>query len=288
MAQAQDLRQAITSVADRQGPVPVREVTQMRHRNRLLAVATALAMTATVAGAAAASAADGGHKGTSATSTEQPKGKAGSKADGKGDGKAEGKGDNKGDDKGDDKGHGKGASKLDDVAKRYGVSPDRLERALRLVKPLIGKAKGHVDNPAAVALCAKELGLSTARAKQLLAEVFAQYDTPRKPGPVGKDKDRDRGKDRGGDNRDDKGGTEAEFRTVFNAKALSAELGVSVAQARIAVDELAALASAGDGGIVPSGSAFKAIAKKLGVTPDQLNSALRHLKQSAPDKRLAR
>ncbi|GAA1370821.1 hypothetical protein GCM10009612_61130 [Streptomyces beijiangensis] len=202
-------------------------------------------MLTAVSGAAVASTADSGHKGPGATSGERAK-------DGSG-------------------------SKTGPVAKRYGISPDRLERALRIIKPLVGQAQGRTDGPAVVGTFARELGLTTAQARQLLAEIFASDGGPRKPGP--------------GDKGKEKRGFEAEFRTVVGAKALAGELGVPVARAQHAVDKLAVLAAAGHGSIDPGGSAFTAIAKEIGVAPQQLSHALAHLKAAAArsaDKRAAR
>ncbi|MFF1519884.1 hypothetical protein [Streptomyces sp. NPDC058305] len=62
------------------------------------------------------------------------------------------------------------------------------------------------------------------------------------------------------------------------AKGLSARLGVSLASARQAVEELFALADR-HGGVDPRSPQFSAIAKRLGVTPGQFDKALAATKQ---------
>jgi len=122
----------------------------MRHRKRLVATATALVMMTAAGGTAVAATSGGGTK-PPATRTAE---KAGSHS------------------KGED------ASKFRDLAKRYGITVGQLEHALRIVKPLVGKAKGGAANPAVIQVFAKELGLSTTQAQHLLAEIFGDGVVP--------------------------------------------------------------------------------------------------------------
>ncbi|GAA3820073.1 hypothetical protein GCM10022226_45590 [Sphaerisporangium flaviroseum] len=68
------------------------------------------------------------------------------------------------------------------------------------------------------------------------------------------------------------------------ARALAAELGISVDQATSALQELFAHAD-GRGGLRPESPSFRAVAERLGITPEQLREALSRVKQSLdPDE----
>jgi len=147
---------------------------------------------------------------------------------------------------------------LADLAKRYGVTKDRLENALRDVKIALGaQPKGPVD-PAVIAKLAGALGISRAEAAKLFKEVFAQ---PGKQGGKGKKKEEGR-----------------EVSPAVLVDALAKELKISQDRARTLVADLDALGR--DHGLDPSDAKFAAIAKGLGLTAQQLTDALKAVKTS--------
>lgn len=141
----------------------------------------------------------------------------------------------------------------------------KLENALRDVKIALGANGGKVTDKV-VAIFARDMGISTAKARQVLEQVFRDGRSgPKKPGDPGK----------GG--KDDKSGPA----TVFTAADLAKALGVSKAKAQTALDALQKLAKGPRGTVDENSPAFAAVAAKLGVTPQQLTKAIIQLKTAA-------
>ncbi len=132
----------------------------MHRRTKLLAAGTALVMTTAVCGASAAAASDGGRT----TAKPSPSAPAKTKVKNK---TVNGVG-------------------LDVLAKRYGVSAERLGRALRNVKVLLGRNGGKVSDPAVVRGFASDLGVSRAKAQRMLKEIVGKDAGPGKPGKPAK------------------------------------------------------------------------------------------------------
>lgn len=130
------------------------------------------------------------------------------------------------------------------MARELGVTPQRLEQALINLKTAIGRNGGNTKDPALVTQFARDLGISTERAKAFLAKLLQGAPTDKAP-------------DR------------AEV-----AKKLAAVLGISE---KAAADLLKALEGLKDG-INPESPEFLAIAKKAGVSPEDLAKALKAIK----------
>ncbi|NUR91687.1 MAG: hypothetical protein HOY71_47075 [Nonomuraea sp.] len=69
------------------------------------------------------------------------------------------------------------------------------------------------------------------------------------------------------------------------AAIVAADLGISLEQAKEALAEIDRIAV--NGRLEPAGAAFADVARRLGITPERLDQALRHLKQSMIDKQPA-
>ncbi|WP_405658035.1 hypothetical protein [Streptomyces sp. NBC_00079] len=136
---------------------------------------------------------------------------------------------------------------LTGIAKRYGVSLKQLIKALTDVEQASAESGKLPTDRTMVRRFAADLGVSTAKARAILAEVF---------GP------------------DQQSGGLA---SPAAAADLARMLGVEVPQAQVALEALTRL---GDrtGGIDPAGAEFAAVAKRLGVTPKQLAGALDQVK----------
>ncbi|MFE9812266.1 hypothetical protein ACFYRN_38535 [Streptomyces sp. NPDC005227] len=155
----------------------------------------------------------------------------------------------------------KGSGWLADLAKRYGVPQDKLDTALRDVKIAIGDQGKSPTDPAVVAGLAGALGISSAEAKTLIKEVFAD------PEPRGK-----KGPGKPGGKKEE--GTQISPAVVVDA--LAKELGIQHARAVALVADLDRLSR--DHGNDPGDARFAAIAKGLGITPQRLEDALRAVK----------
>jgi 2-hydroxychromene-2-carboxylate isomerase len=155
------------------------------------------------------------------------------------------------------------------AATTLGVTPDALTAAIVGAKQSFANATHTVSNDDFVAAVAGRLGLPTARVGQALAPMIAA------PG-------------RGGDKADGKGKDTANpadspFATEAAAQAFAASTGVSVDRARAALAAVLRLAGT-DGGLDTDSAGFRAIADQLGLTTDQLMTALGQLKASLKDR----
>lgn len=151
------------------------------------------------------------------------------------------------------------------AATALGVTPDALTAAIVAAKQSFANATHTVTSNEFVAAVASRLGLPTARVGQALAPMIA---APRQGG------DKAGGTDKGATNPAD-----SPFATEAAAQAFATSTGVSVDKARTALAALLRLA--GTTGRVDTDSAgFRAIADQLGLTTDQLMTALGQLKAS--------
>lgn len=151
----------------------------------------------------------------------------------------------------------------------------KLENALRDVKIALGATGGKLTDKV-VAIFAKDMGISTAKARKTLVEILGGT----RPAPGGKDAKEGKGTkdDRGAKGgKDDKSGPA----TVFTAAQLAEVLGVSQAKAQVALDALQKMATGPKGTVDENSPAFAAVAARLGVTPQQLTKALFQLKSAA-------
>ena len=159
------------------------------------------------------------------------------------------------------------------IAAQLGVTADRLEAALVAAKMSLG-GSSRVTLDAFAAAAAANLGLSVARVKAAVAPLFLNPGRPR-PG----DKHGEHKKD-GKDTKDRKDKKDDPRTSPFTSDAaaarLAAALGVSRAKAKTT---LVALVSA-PGGIVPTSKSFRDMAASLGVSAEQLTTALGDLKKS--------
>ncbi|WP_344831819.1 hypothetical protein [Actinocorallia longicatena] len=156
---------------------------------------------------------------------------------------------------------GKGDGWVAELAKRYGVSEAALERALRDVKVALSDKRRSPADPAIVAKLAGALGISPAEASKLIKEVFVRSGPHGGKGP---------GKPGGKKEQGPRIGPEVV------AKALAEELGIAYDKAVALVADLDGLSR--DHGNSPSDPRFAAIAKKLGLTAQRLEDALRKVK----------
>ena len=147
-----------------------------------------------------------------------------------------------------------------DVAARLGVSPDRLDQALRATKTSFRNTSGEVTQNQFDAAVARNLGISQARVHQAFA---AGNPGCAKPG----------GSKSGGSNlapSQDERQAQAAMTTV-----VARELHVSTAQVTAALRPIFAAGHAD-----PDSPAFAAAARSLGVSTQQLTTALMHAKES--------
>lgn len=142
---------------------------------------------------------------------------------------------------------------LTTVAASLHVSVEQLTTALENMKQATGKG---ADRTAAVGAFATELGISVAQAETALTELSSVDGKP-KPG-------------------DGEGVPEEAV------KLLAAELRISVDRARQVFHDLKKVTARGDD--IVKDPAFVAIAKGLGITPQQLLDTLRKIKQELADK----
>lgn len=156
---------------------------------------------------------------------------------------------------------------LNALAARLGVSPERLDRALREVKTSFGKAGGTPTQYQFEAKLARVLGISLARVRHAFpAGTFSVV----KPGaPKGTD-----GKKGAGAQPPHSKAPAQATQDAF-AAAVASTLNISTAQVKVA---LAPLFAAGN--VDTSSATFAAAAQSLGVTVQQLDDALMHAKQS--------
>jgi hypothetical protein len=149
------------------------------------------------------------------------------------------------------------------LAKRYNVTEERLESALRDVKIAFGDQGKKPTDPAVVAGLAKALGISQVDASRRIKEVFTPVGTPggKKPGkPGGK-------KEEGG-----------QISPAVLAGALAKEFGIPLDNAKKLIADLDELSR--DHGNNAGDARFAAIAKSLGITPEHLADGLKKVKQS--------
>ena len=165
---------------------------------------------------------------------------------------------------------------LNAMAARLGVSPERLDRALRQVKISLGNAGGAPTERQFEAALARVLGISLWRVRHAFppgTEIVIKPGGPKARG--GKEVD---GKDAG---KKDNGGkpphskapaqpTDAAF-----VAAVASALNLSTAQVKAALAPLLAA-----GSVDTSSATFTAAAQSLGVTVQQLDDALMQAKQS--------
>lgn len=142
-----------------------------------------------------------------------------------------------------------------DVAARLGVSPDRLDQALRAVKTSFRNTGGEVTQNQFDAAVGRNLGISQARVHQAFA---AGNPGCAKPG----------GSKSGGSQ------DERQAQAAMTA-VVARELHVSTAQVTAALRPIFAA-----GHVDPASPAFAAAARSLGVSTQQLATALTHAKES--------
>jgi 3-oxoacyl-ACP reductase-like protein len=140
------------------------------------------------------------------------------------------------------------------VAASLHISVQQLVTALDNLKQALGKG---ADKSVALGAFAKELGVSIAQAEKVLQELSGE---DKKPTP-GKDK---------------------QPSVDEIVKLLAAELHVSGDRARQVYNDLDKVKARGED--IVKDPAFIAIAKGLGITPEQLLAALRKVKQELADK----
>jgi len=138
-----------------------------------------------------------------------------------------------------------------DLAARFGVSPARLDQALRAVKTSLSKARAEPTEGQFDAALARILGIPQARVRQAL--------------PAGKP---------GGSKAAGSGAAVRPGNDALTA-AVARELHVSTAQVSAALRPLYTAGRADS-----SSPAFAAAARSLGVSTQQLSAALVHAKQS--------
>jgi hypothetical protein len=154
---------------------------------------------------------------------------------------------------------------LADLAKRYNVTEERLESALRDIKIALGDQGKKPTDPAVVAGLAKALGISQVDASRLIKEVFMQAGTPggKKPGKPGVKKTTEEG---------------GQISPAVLAGALAKEFGIPLDNAKKLIADLDELSR--DHGNNADDARFAAVAKSLGITPERLADGLKKVKQS--------
>ena len=142
------------------------------------------------------------------------------------------------------------------------VSVQKLQAALGDAKMTIGKLGGVAPtDPRVVAVVSHDLGISAAKATQLIKEVFG--DAAPGKGGFGKP-----------------GGNQPPGTPDPRiSQALAAVLHISVARAEQVLEQLDRIARPGNG-ISPTDPQFRALAASLHLTPQQLVDALIQMKQS--------
>jgi hypothetical protein len=143
-----------------------------------------------------------------------------------------------------------------DLAGLLGVSPTRLDRALRAVKVSLITRTGNVTQDQFEAALARSLGISQARVRRAFADEKSCGSKP-----VG--------------SKSPRSATAAQPGDEALAAAVARELHVSTAAANAALRPMFTAGYAD-----PSSPAFAAAAHSLGVSPQQLAAALAYAKQS--------
>lgn len=145
------------------------------------------------------------------------------------------------------------------TAKRFGLSPKRLEQGLFDVKrymsahPPAHSVEEDLQSPTVLAVFAKSVGVSTSRAKAIVKFLLAEWRKTAKPTP------------------DDL--------TAAAAKFLSARLHISLERAARIWAQVEKIAR-NNGGIEPNDPAVVALARSVGLTPKQFMTLLADLKMS--------
>jgi hypothetical protein len=145
------------------------------------------------------------------------------------------------------------------LASRLGISKSAAEHALERLQRNVSRAQ--------LAAIAHDLGVTPAQLDAALRDVklsFAPPGTSAKPS-IAHQKSAPQGR--------------SLTSLPAAASALASRLGVSVTAAQHAMNQIGVL-SAREGGIEPDSPQLAAIAHQLGVSPSQLNSALRSVKES--------
>lgn len=165
---------------------------------------------------------------------------------------------------------------LDVLAARLGVSPERLDRALREVKTSFGKSGGNPTQYQFEAKLARVLGISLARVRHAFPPGALRVVKPGGPKEAG-------GKEADGNGAGKKGAGAQPPRSKAPAQqtdaafvaAVASALNLSTAQVKAALAPLLAA-----GGVDTSSATFAAAAQSLGVSTQQLDDALAQAKQS--------
>jgi hypothetical protein len=152
----------------------------------------------------------------------------------------------------------RGAESDSDLAARLGVSPERLDQALRAAKISLSKASAKPTEARFVATLARILGISEARVRQAI--------------PVGQ---AEGSKTAGSKAAKEPNNAATRAANAAFAAAVARELNISTARVKAALRPLFA-AGAAD----PASPVFAAAARSLGVSAQQLYSALVHAKES--------
>lgn len=143
-----------------------------------------------------------------------------------------------------------------DLAVRLGVSPTRLDQALRAVKISLGTAGVKPTEDQLYAALARELGIPRARVRQAFTA-----EKPCGSKPVG--------------SKPPRSAQGAQAGNEALAAAVARKLHVTTAQVNAALRPIFAAGHAD-----PSSPVFAAAARSLGVSPQQLSAALAYAKQS--------
>ncbi|MDR2983697.1 MAG: hypothetical protein LBV34_02540, partial [Nocardiopsaceae bacterium] len=152
----------------------------------------------------------------------------------------------------------RGAESDSDLAARLGVSPERLDQALRATKISLSKANAKPTEARFVATLARMLGIPDARVRQAF--------------PVGRGEG---SKAAGSKAAKETNNAATRATNAAFAAAVARELNISTARVKAALRPLFAAGSAD-----PTSPVFAAAARSLGVSGHQLYSALVHAKES--------
>ncbi|GIH50170.1 hypothetical protein [Microbispora rosea] len=164
----------------------------------------------------------------------------------------------------DEKSRGAADADLAAIAAKLGVTTERLDAALVAAKTSLANSAG-VTPDAFIAAVAANLGLPIPQVQDALQPMVSE------PAPAGDDQ----GKLNSMDKKALDGPQDSPFTTDAAAASLAAALGVDQAKAKAALATVVAW-----GRVDPTSKAFGDIAASLGVTSDQLNTALSDLKRS--------
>jgi hypothetical protein len=148
-----------------------------------------------------------------------------------------------------------------DLAGLLGVSPTRLDRALRAVKVSLITHTGNVTEDQFEAALARYLGISQAQVRRAFADEKSCGSKPAGSKAAG--------------SKSPRSGTAAQPGDEALAAAVARDLHVSTAAANAALRPVFAAGNAD-----PSSPAFATAAHSLGVSPQQLAAALAYAKQS--------